>query len=466
MQICLLSNLFSKLAKGKRMRYHLIAIGGSAMHNIALALWENGHEVSGSDDEIYNPARDRLASKGLLPVQQGWFPEKIQSGLDAVILGMHARADNPELLRALELGLPVFSYPAFLYEHAKDKIRVVVAGSHGKTTTTSMILHFLKQAGRDFDYLVGAQLEGFETMTRLSKAQLMVLEGDEYFASALDPVPKIYHYKPHMAILTGVAWDHINVFPTFEDYLAAFRHFLETVEPGGRVWYDVRDPHLRKLAAEAPSRIECIPYEPLQAELSDGQFWISAKEGKAPTTLIGQHNFANLQAAWLVCNSLGLSGEEMLAAIPGFKGASKRLQVLEERPGFSSYLDFAHAPSKVRATVEAVKGRHPGRRLVAVLELHTFSSLNPLFLPEYAGAMEAADQAAVFFSPHTLEMKKLPPLETAQVQTAFQRPDLAVITDPASLGLWAGSQKGEDDVVFLWMSSGNFGGLDIRTATK
>lgn len=447
------------------MRYHLIAIGGSAMHNIALALRENGHQVSGSDDEIYNPARDRLASKGLLPAQQGWFPEKIHTGLDAVILGMHARADNPELLRALELGLPVFSYPAFLYEHAKDKIRIVVAGSHGKTTTTSMILHFLKQAGKDFDYLVGAQLEGFETMTRLSEAPLMVLEGDEYFASALDPVPKIYHYKPHLAILTGVAWDHINVFPTFEDYLGAFRHFLETVEPGGRVWYDVRDPNLRKLAAEAPSRIECIPYEPLHAELTGGQFRIFAKEGEATTSLIGQHNFANLRAAWLVCSSLGLSGEEMLAAIPHFKGASKRLQLLEERSGFNSYLDFAHAPSKVKATVEAVKGRHPERRLVAILELHTFSSLNPLFLPEYAGALGSADRAAVFFSPHTLEMKKLPPLEAAQVRESFQRPDLEVITEPDALGAWAATQKGEG-TVFLWMSSGNFGGLDIRLATK
>lgn len=443
------------------MRIHLIAIGGSAMHNIALALDENGHEVSGSDDEIYNPARDRLAARGLLPPQTGWFPERIHAGLDVVILGMHARADNPELARAQELGIPIFSYPAFLYEHAREKTRVVVAGSHGKTTTTSMILHFLRSAGRDFDYLVGAQVDGFETMTRLSQAPLMVLEGDEYFSSPIDPVPKIYHYRPHLAILTGVAWDHINVFPTFGSYLDAFRQFLQTIEPGGQVWYDQRDPHLVKLIGEAPAAVTCIPYGPFPAYLEGTEFFVETPGGAVATPLIGQHNFANLQAAYLVCRHLGLSEAELTAAIPTFKGASKRLQVLVDRQGFTSYLDFAHAPSKVRATVQAVRERHPDRELIACLELHTFSSLNPAFLPEYAHALDQADRAAVFFSPHTLEMKKLPPLPAADLQSHFKRLDLNVFTEVSALEEWKREVEGEGKVV-LWMSSGNFGGLDLR----
>lgn len=447
------------------MRYHLIAIGGSAMHNIALALRENGHEVTGSDDEIYNPARDRLAAKGLLPDQAGWFPGKIHPRLDAVILGMHAREENPELRRARELAIPILSYPAFIFEHAKDKTRVVVAGSHGKTTTTSMILHFLKEAGRDFDYLVGAQLDGFETMTRLSDAPLIVLEGDEYFSSAVDPVPKIYHYRPHLAILTGIAWDHINVFPTFETYLDAFRHFLQTIEPGGKVWFDDRDQHLRELVLSAPQGVRCIPYGPFPSLFREERFWVETSVGQSPTSLIGKHNFANLRAAWDLCRELGITERQMAEAIPSFKGASKRLQTLVDEPGFTAYLDFAHAPSKVRATVQAVKDRHPGRDIVACLELHTFSSLNPAFLPEYARSMEAADLAAVFYSPHTLEMKKLPPLEPRQVRDAFERPDLAVFTDPTALGSWI-SELSRENKALLWMSSGNFGGLDLRTLPK
>jgi UDP-N-acetylmuramate: L-alanyl-gamma-D-glutamyl-meso-diaminopimelate ligase len=443
------------------MRIHLVAIGGAAMHNIALALQENGHVVSGSDDEIYNPARDRLAARGLLPDQTGWFPERIHAGLDAVILGMHARADNPELLRALELNLPVYSYPSFLFEHAREKTRVVVAGSHGKTTTTSMIMHFLREAGADFDYLVGAQLEGFQTMTRLSNAPLMVLEGDEYFASPLDLVPKIYYYRPHLAVLTGVAWDHINVFPTFESYLAAFRHFLTTVEPGGMVWYDDSDPHLVRLAQGAPREISCIPYQPLPARLAGEQFEVRLGGSWVPTPLIGRHNFANLEAAIQVGKKLGISEETLIRALPSFKGAAKRLQPLVEREGFTSYQDFAHAPSKVRATVQAVRERHPGRRLVACLELHTFSSLNPAFLPEYAHALDAADEAAVFFTPHTLEMKKLPPLDEEKVRQAFQRPDVRVFTQSEELKLWVEEQASENTAL-LWMSSGAFGGLDLK----
>jgi len=447
------------------MRIHLIAIGGAAMHNIALALQENGHAVSGSDDEIYNPARDRLAAKGLLPRKMGWHTDRIQSDLDAIIVGMHARKDNPELARALELEIPIFSYPAFLYDQARHKKRVVVAGSHGKTTTTSMILHFLRAAELDFDYLVGAQLEGFETMTRLSEAPLMVLEGDEYFSSPIDRVPKIYHYRPHLAILTGVAWDHINVFPTFASYLEAFRHFLQTIEPGGTVWYDERDKYLPELIKEAPESISCIPYGPFDTRLENGQFLVETPTGEVATPLIGQHNFANLRAAYLLCRHLGLSDALLSGAIPSFTGASKRLQTLIDRPGFASYLDFAHAPSKVQATVQAVRERHPDREIVACLELHTFSSLNPAFLPGYAHTMDLADEAVVFFSPHTLEMKKLPPLPVEALKKHFQRSDLHVFTESEKLESWILS-RGWEDKVLLWMSSGNFGGLDVGALPK
>lgn len=428
------------------MHIHLIAIGGSAMHNLALALHTNGHLVTGSDDEIFNPARDRLAAKGLLPEREGWFPEKIHAGIDEIILGMHARADNPELLRARELGLPVYSYPEFLYRHTADKTRAVVAGSHGKTTVTSIILHALRYNHRHFDYLVGAILEGFDTMVGLSDAPVFVAEGDEYLASALDPVPKFLHYRPHVLILTGIAWDHINVFPTFELYVHQFRLLLDSLAPGSRViWYQP-DENLARLMEEMERPVVSIPYG------------VPKEEFPVSTQLFGDHNRANIQAALLCCRELGLEESDFFHALPSFKGASKRLQVLAERPDFAAYLDFAHAPSKVLATVKAVRGRNPDRRLVAFLELHTFSSLNREFIPLYRGALDAADEAYVFFNPHTLEMKRMPPLEADFIQEQFAHANLEVLTDTAALEAKIKIAGTPGNVVLL-MSSGNWGGV-------
>lgn len=445
------------------MRIHFIAIGGAAMHNLALALRQNGHEVSGSDDEIYNPARDRLDAAGLLPPRAGWFPEKIDRSLDCVILGMHARADNPELAMALSIGVPVFSYPEFLYEQSRRKKRFVVAGSHGKTTTTAMAMHCLRRMGLDFDYLVGAQVQGFDTMARLSDAPVLIVEGDEYFASPLDPTPKMVRYRPHHAVVTGIAWDHVNVFPTFENYCAQFEALFDAVEPGGKVSWYAGDPVLARLIETRRGRAawQSEPFEPFAAELENGRTILEiGPQEKVSLEIFGEHNLLNARAAFSICRELGVEKADFLRALASFKGAAKRLQTLAEKPDRKAWLDFAHAPSKVRATVAAVKNLHPDRKLVACLELHTFSSLSRQFLPEYRGALQAADRAFVFYSPHTLEMKRLPVFSPEEVREAFGRSDLQVFTqkedlEEALLALdWPGCN-------LLLMSSGTFDGLDV-----
>ncbi len=365
------------------------------MHNLALALQKNGHVVTGSDDEIYSPAKERLEKTGLLPPMFGWFPEKITDSLDLVILGMHAKADNPELLRAQELGLRVLSFPEFIYEHAKDKRRIVVAGSHGKTTTTAMIMHVLQKRNIPFDYLVGAQLEGFDTMVQLSDAPLMVIEGDEYLSSPLDRRPKFLHYRPHIAIVTGIEWDHINVFPTFEEYKRQFELLVENLEPGGSLIYYDKDPHLREIVRRSTADFFAAPYTVLQHHVLYGRVIVKWKNGERfNLEIFGEHNLANLNAALFVCLELGITEAEFLEEAETFKGAAKRMQLLVETDKSAAWLDFAHAPSKVRATVSAAKSLHPKRQLVACAELHTFSSLNKNFLPQYAHTMDAADLAS------------------------------------------------------------------------
>lgn len=447
------------------MRIHFIALGGAAMHNLALALQRNGHAVSGSDDEIYNPARDRLAAAGLLPPEAGWFPDKITPALDTVILGMHARSDNPELLRAQELGLPVVSYPEFIDRQSRDKIRFVVAGSHGKTTTTAMVLHCLRRRGIDFDYLVGAQLEGFDTMVRLSNAPVIIVEGDEYLASPLDAAPKMVRYRPHHAVITGIAWDHVNVFPTFEDYCAQFGKLLDAVEPGGSVIWYAGDPEIRRLVAdrEAGASWRSVPFEPFEAAVENGRtvLKINADE-KIFLEIFGEHNLLNARAAALICRELGVCEVDFLRALANFKGAAKRLQWLAQTPGSAAWLDFAHAPSKVEATARAVKNLFPDRPLTACLELHTFSSLSRDFLPQYRGALNAAEQVFVFFSPHTLEMKKRPVFTAEDVRQAFEHPGIQVFTRREALedALRNIDWQGRN---LLLMSSGTFEGLDAQT---
>ncbi|MEM1319758.1 MAG: Mur ligase family protein [Bacteroidota bacterium] len=441
------------------MRIHLIAIGGSAMHNLAIALHINHYTVSGSDDEIYNPARDRLAHHGLLPAQMGWDAGRIHADIDLIILGMHARPDNPELARARELNIPIQSYPEFLYNQAQHKTRVVVAGSHGKTTTTSMIMHVLQYHNQDYDYLVGAQLEGFDNMVRLSDAPLMVIEGDEYLSSALDRRPKMLHYRPQIAIITGIAWDHINVFPTFENYCEQFALFCQSMPAGAQLMYFAADEQLEAIVAQHGQHLDATGYRAFAAELKEGQTVLRRENGApVPLSVFGQHNLANLRAAFLACRQLEISEEAFFEAIPSFRGAAKRLQLIKELPDSIAYLDFAHAPSKVEATIHALQEQYPQRQLLACLELHTFSSLNQKFLKEYREKMNKADQAIVFYSPHTLEMKRMPPISAQDIQTAFGHPNLQVITDKEALAAQL-NQTDWTDRNLLLMSSGTFGGL-------
>ncbi len=441
---------------------HFIAIGGSAMHNLAIALHQKGAEVTGSDDEVFEPSRSRLDRLGLLPDKLGWDPLRIHAGLDAVILGMHARADNPELLRARELGIPVFSYPSFFHEQTKDKTRVVIGGSHGKTTITSMIIHVLRQAGVEFDYLVGAQLEGFDCMVRLSpNSRVAVIEGDEYLASALEPVPKFHLYRPDIALISGIAWDHINVFKTFESYVDQFRKFIEVITPGGKLVYCAEDPEVRKLAEEEQVRALRIPYAVPAHRIDDGSTVLLTGQGEVPLQVFGRHNLMNLEGARLVCHQLGIGDADFHKAIRSFHGAAKRLEKLAEQGRKVVFKDFAHSPSKLKATVQAVREQFPGRRLVACMELHTYSSLSSEFLDQYAGAMDQADVALVFYDPHAVQLKRLPPIPPERIVRGFARQDLQVHSDPVQL-MGAVREAQGDPGVLLMMSSGNFGGLDLQ----
>ncbi|MEZ4858253.1 MAG: Mur ligase family protein [Flavobacteriaceae bacterium] len=444
------------------MRVHFIAIGGSAMHNLALALHQKGYQVTGSDDEIFEPSKGRLAAKGLLPSEYGWFAEKITAELDAVILGMHAKADNPELLKAKELNLKIYSYPEFLYEQSKNKTRVVIGGSHGKTTITSMILHVMHYHDKEVDYMVGAQLEGFDTMVHLTEENdFMVLEGDEYLSSPIDRRPKFHLYKPNIALLSGIAWDHINVFPTFENYVEQFSIFLNEITEGGAIIYNEEDPEVKKVVETSTNTIKKYPYKTPIYEVVDGETLLDTPEGPMPIEVFGKHNLNNLEGARWICQLMGIDAEDFYEAIASFKGASKRLEKIAETATSIAYKDFAHSPSKVKATTEALKNQYPDRKLIACLELHTYSSLNPEFLSQYQGALDAADVAVVFYSPHAVEIKKLAPISYQQISEAFQREDLIIYTDPNGFKDFLFSQNFEDTSLLL-MSSGNYGGLDFN----
>ncbi|MCW5520148.1 peptidoglycan synthetase [Aureitalea sp. L0-47] len=444
------------------MRIHFIAIGGSAMHNLALALHNKGYEVTGSDDTIFDPSKSRLEAKGLLPAEFGWFPEKLSDELDAVILGMHAKPDNPELARAKELGLTIYSYPEFLYEQSKDKTRVVIGGSHGKTTITSMILHVMHYHDRDVDYMVGAQLEGFDTMVKLTEdADFMVLEGDEYLSSPIDRRPKFHLYKPNIALISGIAWDHINVFPTYENYVEQFSIFVDQVTNGGAMIYNEEDPEVKRVVEESVNPIKKYPYETPVYTVEAGTTLLETPEGPMPVEVFGKHNLNNLEGARWICQLMGVDADDFYEAIASFKGASKRLEKLAETATAVAFKDFAHSPSKVKATTKAVKNQYPDRRLLACLELHTYSSLNPEFLKEYKGALDAADTAVVFYSPHAVEIKKLDPISADQIAEAFQRDDLVIFIEPSEFKEYLFSQTMENASLLL-MSSGNYGGLDFE----
>jgi UDP-N-acetylmuramate: L-alanyl-gamma-D-glutamyl-meso-diaminopimelate ligase len=443
------------------MRTHFIAIGGAAMHNLALALHNKGYQVTGSDDAIFEPSKSRLEKKGLLPVEMGWFPEKITQDIEAVILGMHAKADNPELLKATALGLKIYSYPEFLYEQSKNKTRVVIGGSHGKTTITSMILHVMHYHNIEVDYMVGAQLEGFDTMVHLTeKNDFIVLEGDEYLSSPIDRRPKFHLYQPNIALLSGIAWDHINVFPTFDNYVEQFRIFTNQITNGGVLIYNEEDETVKEVAESAGNPIRKIPYQTPSYAVENGVTLLDTPEGPMPIEVFGAHNLNNLAGAKWICQCMGVDEADFYEAIASFKGASKRLEKIAESKSKVAYKDFAHSPSKVAATTKAVKSQYPNRKLVACLELHTYSSLNAEFLKEYEGALDSADVAVVFYSPDAVKIKQLEEVTYEQIAQSFKRKDLVIYTNPAEFKQFLFSAD-LDNSALLLMSSGNYGGLNF-----
>lgn len=441
-------------------RLHFIAIGGSAMHNLALALQAKGYVISGSDDAIFEPSKSRLQKAGLFPVELGWDESQISSELDGVILGMHAKKDNPELLAAQALGLRIYSYPEFLYEQSKTKTRVVIAGSHGKTTITAMVLHVLNYHGIEVDFMLGAQLDGFDTMVHLTDTNdFMLIEGDEYLSSPIDLQPKFLWYKPHVTLISGIAWDHINVFPTLSDYEDQFRKYIETIVPGGAVIFNQEDAVLTRLILQSENTIRRQSYQKPAATIEGGITYLQTEEGDLPLAVFGEHNLSNLAGAKWICQLMGVDEKDFYEAIESFKGASKRLEQVAQ--GKSSYLfkDFAHAPSKVAATVKAVTQQFRGFSCIGCLELHTYSSLDPTFLPNYKNSLNDLEQAIVFYDPEALKIKGRPVIAPEEIKAAFGLAGLQVFTDPASLHRYL-FDKNYDQSVLLMMSSGNYGGLN------
>src|SRR6478752_2887034 len=448
------------------MKTHFIAIGGSAMHNLALALHNKGYQVTGSDDAIFEPSKSRLERKGILPAELGWFPEKITADIEAVILGMHAKADNPELLKAQELELKIYSYPEFLYEQSKNKTRVVIGGSHGKTTITSMILHVMHYHNINVDYMVGAQLEGFDTMVHLTEENdFIVLEGDEYLSSPMDRRPKFHLYHPNIALISGIAWDHINVFPTYENYVEQFEIFIQKITNGGILVYNEADPEVKRVAEAATNPIRKIAYNTPEYTVENGVTLLETPEGPMPIEVFGAHNLNNLAGAKWICQNMGVDEADFYEAIASFKGASKRLEKIAEGKGKVAYKDFAHSPSKVSATTKAVKNQYPERKLVACLELHTYSSLNAEFLKEYQGALNSADVPVVFYSPDAVRIKQLDEVTYDQIAKAFNREDLIIYTNPDDFKDYLFNLD-LDNSALLLMSSGNYGGLNFDEVTS
>jgi UDP-N-acetylmuramate: L-alanyl-gamma-D-glutamyl-meso-diaminopimelate ligase len=444
------------------MNIHFIAIGGSAMHNLAIALHQKGYTISGSDDTIHDPSKSRLKKYNLLPTEFGWFPEKITNAIDVVILGMHAKKDNIELLKAQELGVKIVSYPEFLYEQSKDKTRVVIGGSHGKTTITSMILHILNYHDKEVDYMVGAQLDGFETMVHLTEENdFIVLEGDEYLSSPTDLRPKFHLYKPNIALISGIAWDHINVFPTFENYKEQFKIFTDSMINGGSMVYNSEDRNVAEIVESSENHIKKYPYETPNHFIDNGITYLETEEGDLPLEIFGKHNLQNLAGAKWICQHMGIDEDDFYEAIASFSGASKRLEKISENSETVIFKDFAHSPSKVSATTKAVSEQYKNRTLIACLELHTYSSLNAEFLSEYHGALDAADKAVVFYSPHAVEIKQLEQVSKAQIANAFQRDDLLIFTNPKEFHDFLFGQDLKSTALVL-MSSGNYGGLDFE----
>lgn len=443
------------------MNVHFIAIGGSAMHNLAIALSRKGFTVTGSDDEIFEPSLSRLEKQGILPKNTAWNVDNIHDGLSAVILGMHARIDNPELLKAKELNLPIFSYPEYLFEQSKDKIRVVIGGSHGKTTITSMLLHACKKLAVDVDYMVGAQLDGYDCMVRLTEtAKIMILEGDEYLSSPIDRRPKFHLYKPSIGLISGIAWDHINVFPTFENYVEQFDIFCDCIEDKGKLVFNKEDNEIQKLAKKHKDRLQTVAYSTPNFQPNETGTTLEFEGLNYDLQIFGPHNLQNLMGALRLAESIGIKANDFLSAMNDFTGAGKRLQKVVEDKSFVMYKDFAHSPSKLKATTSAVKHQYPKRELVACMELHTFSSLKKDFLPHYKDAMSKADVAIVYYSPDVVAHKKLPPISKELVFEGFG--GAVIVLNNTKEVLDFINAKSWSNKVLLMMSSGNFDGINYE----
>ena len=448
------------------MKIHFIAIGGSAMHNLAIALKLKGFSITGSDDAINDPSRSRLKKYNLLPQKEGWFSDKITSDIDAVVLGMHAKDDNPELLKARKIGLKIYSYPEFIFNQSKDKIRIVIGGSHGKTSITSLVLHVLSTLNIEYDYMVGAQLDGFEVMVKLSDtSKYIVLEGDEYLSSALDLRPKFHLYKPHIALISGIAWDHINVFKTFENYLKQFEIFINSIVKNGTLVYNELDPELKKLVSSNKSNLNYIPYSIPKHKIIDGISFIDINNRLYRLKIFGDHNLQNISGALNICKALGVESEDFYNAITSFNGASNRLELVYKSSDTIIFKDFAHSPSKVKATTEAVHKQFPNRKLISFFELHTYSSLNPLFLEKYRDTLKHSDECYIYYSEKNMRIKRLEPIDSELIIRSFNHSSLTVIDNYEKL-----NKKIYDldlsNSVLLMMSSGKFGGLDIDKIKK
>ena len=448
------------------MKIHFIAIGGSAMHNLAIALKLKGFSITGSDDAINDPSRSRLKKYNLLPQKEGWFSDKITSDIDAVVLGMHAKDDNPELLKAREIGLKIYSYPEFIFNQSKDKIRIVIGGSHGKTSITSLVLHVLSTLNIESDYMVGAQLDGFEVMVKLTDtSKYIVLEGDEYLSSALDLRPKFHLYKPHIALISGIAWDHINVFKTFENYLKQFEIFINSIVKNGTLVYNELDPELKKLVSSNKSNLNYIPYSIPKHKIIDGISFIDINNRLYRLKIFGDHNLQNISGALNICKALGVESEDFYNAITSFNGASNRLELVYKSSETIIFKDFAHSPSKVKATTEAVHKQFPNRKLISFFELHTYSSLNPLFLEKYRDTLKHSDECYIYYSEKNMRIKRLEPIDSELIIRSFNHSSLTVIDNYEKL-----NKKIHDldlsNSVLLMMSSGKFGGLDIDKIKK
>ncbi len=435
------------------MNIHLIAIGGSIMHNLAIELKNKGHNITGSDDFFYEPSKSRLEKNNILPEKSGWHPKKITKKIDIIILGMHADIKNPELQKAIELKLPIYSYPEYIFKKSNNKKRIVIGGSHGKTTITSMILHVLKKLKFDFDYLVGAQIQGFENMVRISSAPIIVIEGDEYLCSSINKIPKFHIYKPNIAVISGISWDHINVFPTFENYINQFRIFKNSVID--TIIYNCEDNQVKKLMEE-DTYCKKIKYKTPKHSISNGKTSIDGNK----INIFGIHNLQNLNAALSVCKELGISKKIFYKNIKDFKGASKRLELLYEKNNSYIYKDFAHSPSKVIATIKAMKSQFPKKKLVACLELYTFSSLNKKFLKEYKHTMKKAEIGIVYINPKSINKKNINNITKDEIIYSFGDKNIKFFNDSNKLKIYLTKLEWNNTNLIL-MSSGNFNSLDF-----